>query len=293
MSFYGKVYNVIGNAFKRFKFTNKGKDSESAPNSFSSEVTVDAETANDFLTVASGNGWLGFKKEDEGECGIYHLAPRSSVSTKAQDLIKDVKNEATYDTLITFGDVITLQSPTFDEAGHINGYTTKKYKLEEVPEVGEVIATVQDVETINNVLGLPLAEGVTLPSEPLLDRVSSTETVNTNQNERIGKLEDIAEQILGVVIDPETGLAVSALEQRIKALENMIGDLHEVDMEIPDDQLSVAAIFGNLRDVASGRSSLADILGNLDEEFGVHKNYATELGTLSKNVALILKHLGL
>ena len=291
MSFYGKVYATIGNAFKRLKFDNSGKNNEAIPTNLPDSLILEAHTSSDHAPIKSNNRWITFAESD-GACLIGHGSPGSEAGQI--DIIGAIGNAATYDGLITFGDIITINCPTYDSAGHIVGYTAKKYKLEEVPEVSDVIATVEDVQTINTVLGLPLADGVELPNESLIDRVANVESVNTDQDERLNDLEDIAETVLDMAIDPETGLAVSGLERRVTALEKMIGDLEDIGMIMPEGKdMSVTNIFGDFTEVSGGRRSLADILGNLDHEVGEQRNFAEELGTLQRNVALILKHLDL
>ena len=289
MSFYGKIYTAVGEAFKRIKFINSGKDNTEIPTDLENDFILEAKSADDNIYLHSGNRWIGFKGADDNGL-IYHLGPGDSSETI--EVINDITQEADYDTLISWGDIITIQSPMYDETGHLSGSTTKKYKLEEVPEVSEVADAVNSIKDLNTVVGLPLPEGEELPDTSLLARMTAAEEINIDQGERLDTLESITDQVLGLTIDPNTGEVTSTLVKRVSDLEVAIGDLSEVEIEAPEDEeLSVAMILGNLAKVSSGRKNLAEILGNLDAEVGAERNFASEIGTLQKTLNLAVKQL--
>lgn len=289
MSFYGKIYNSIGNAFRRLKFTNENQSNKDVlkNTALSNSFMLEAQTANDHTTIGAGNRWLGMVNQD-GTCLIYHLA--AGTQYDSINIINDIEKNSEYDELIDFGDIITIQSPAYDEAGHLTGVVSKKYKLQEVPEVTEVIEAVESIKVINEVLGLPLGEGEELPEDTLLNRMTSTEATNADQGDRITTLENVTDVVLGLSIDKESGQITSTLVNRVEDLETSMGDLEDIGM-LPDGDMSVAAILGDFTEVSGGRKSLADILGNLDHEVGENKNFAEELGTLQKTMSLVVKQL--
>ncbi len=289
MSFYGKIYTAVGEAFKRIKFINSGKDNTEIPTDLENDFILEAKSADDNIYLHSGNCWIGFKGSDDNGL-IYHLGPGDSSETI--EVINDITQDADYDTLISWGDIITVQSPMYDEAGHLSGSTTKKYKLEEVPEVSEVADAVNSIKDLNTVVGLPLSEGEELPDTSLLVRMTAAEEINTDQGERLDTLESITDSILGLTIDPNTGEVTSTLVQRVSDLETAVGDLSEVGIEMPEgEDLSVAAIFGDLTQVSAERKNLAEILGSLDTEVGAQRTFAGEIGTLQKTLNLAVKQL--
>lgn len=312
MSFYGKIYTTLGNAFKRFKFINSGKNNTTVLSEFSSDdVLLQADAANDYAIIESGNAWVGFADVD-GNCKIYHAKPQVENSNQVQDIVYEIDNSGdSYDSLITFGNIITIQSPTFDAAGHINGYQSKRYKLEEVPDLSEVAFAVQDVETLNTVVGLPLPEGEDLPGATLLNRVDILENTFNKYDDRIETLESATDTYLELKRNDDGVIIGSNLVDRVGSLETKMGDLTDTGVEVtkltvpvifgdlssvgiePETSLSVASILGDLSQVSVKRTSLAEILGDLDSAVGENKNFAEELGALRNNVSLILKHLGL
>jgi hypothetical protein len=122
MGFYGRIYTALDSAIKRLKFKNCDKSKTTIPDFVDGQIT--AETSTDAFTLESGNAWLGFTVDANQKSGIIYHAKAQTGSQNGKDIINGgvVEKNPNYDILITFGDILTVESPTYDEAGHFNGY---------------------------------------------------------------------------------------------------------------------------------------------------------------------------
>lgn len=132
MSFYGKIYQQLGNVFNRLTFKSKiHSEDEAVPTGENNEIILTAEFQGDNMSLSAGNGWIVFKKDEGNGCEIYHGAPSSDSVYK--DSTIEAIDEDPSKTIIDFGDKITLKTPTFDKAGHFSGYSSQDYVLAEIP----------------------------------------------------------------------------------------------------------------------------------------------------------------
>ena len=314
MSFYGSIYTVIGNAFKRLKFVNKGKTDFSIPSSPQDHFLVDAIVANDCATIGSGNSWLGFMEEDN-KAILYHLAPSNAQASEIQNIVTGINPAGASDVVIGLNDVVTISSPTFDPAGHINGYTSQSYQLDtsdyytktetddlittaikEIPDLTEALKMLEVVSDLEEAVGLP--EEDVYPEAGLLYRTNTLETEMDECQEQL----DIVNDILGISLD-ENGTPVSEMAQRLTdveanignlkntnaggetpSVETIIGDLSTVG--VVDDDISVSSLFGDLSKVKlePKEMSVAGLLGDFSLVSQKRESLAEILGNLDSAV---------
>lgn len=278
MGFYGRIYTALDSAIKRLKFKNCDKTQVNIPEFIDGQVT--AESPSDVFTLQSGNAWLGFTANENQKTGIIYHAKAQTVSQNGKDIISGgvAGGDPNYDTLITFGDILTVESPTYDEAGHFNGYQTKRFKLEEVPDIVEIVDAVKDVEDLKQVVGVAQEP----PTKTLLGRVDTLEINYGTYDSRIENLEQTTDTYLEIERDNEGKITGSNLANRTEALEKYIGNLYDTGAK--GAELNIPMIFGDLSSVGvkPNTISVASVLGDLSQVSAFeHKNLAEILGNLT------------
>ena len=246
MSFYGKIYQEVGNAFRNFLFGNKNKSGVDFPKdeNVTNDIMFEAGTSFDQGIVKSGNRWIQMAKPDDGKTNsveIYHGEPGGEATTfttvsgiksfttdaelaEKQKLIDDGK-------YMGFGKGITFETFTYDKAGHVVDSDEVTYVLPESPNLnlGEELS--ESIDIINEAIGLPLAEGEELPENNIFTRLEDLE-------ESQELLEQMELDIYGGVIPPpegaEEGTEPTTVEGLKAAVERIDPLVQNHDKEIGD-----------------------------------------------------------
>jgi hypothetical protein len=124
MSFYGKIYQEVVDIFNRLKFKNN-TSSNNFPTSTPAEITLMANGGEDAAIIEAGNKWIQFEKNGDLTCKMYHK--KSGVTNKNIMTLTDKDDKVKKDTVIGYGDKIIIQTPEFDDAGHIVRHTQKTF----------------------------------------------------------------------------------------------------------------------------------------------------------------------
>ncbi len=221
MSFYGKVFYQLENAFAKILIKNNGKDTTTAPEDVSNS-SIPAIGLNSEFTLDSGNKWIKLKKGSNNyECEFYHSIPKYDDLAKNGKFVSFTKSNATgkNPTPLEPGDQIKIQNLNFDEAGHISGIENQYFKL----PITELDA---DLNTINtNITNLQTT-------------VNKHTTDINNNTKNIGDL------------DGKYDGRLDKLEAADKTINNNINDINDKigtmsDLGLNDDDTLVKAI-GNL-----------------------------------------------
>lgn len=251
MSFYGKIYNQIGNIFNKFIFVvhpqNRADKYRNPLPTEKTEIILTSQTNGDSLSLENGNRWISFGPGDkENSCYIYHSIPTplaDKFDNQEDFLISEIRNDLTKaekdefiegekkDYYIDLGGKITLKTPVFDRTGHICKYNIQEYLFAEAPNLQELRDAVKDVNELKTIVGLPF-DGE-LPEENLL---IVTNRLNSTVGSFDGRIIEI-EEVLGFPLTegdelPQKGLVnltislnntVGGFNDRISSLEKIIG----------------------------------------------------------------------
>lgn len=196
MSFYGKVFYQLENAFAKILIKNNGKDTVTAPDTVSNS-TIPAVGLNSEFTLDSGNKWIKLKKgSNDYECEFYHSIPDYDDLTKNGNFISFTKSTATGKnaTELAPGDQIKIQNLNFDEAGHISKIEDKYFKL----PITELDANLETIESNISSLQQTVGEHTTAINKNKTDissldgrydsRLDSLEAADKTINENITKI---------------------------------------------------------------------------------------------------------
>ena len=273
MSFYGKIYQEVGNAFRNFLFGNKDKTSVEFPEdeNVTNDIMFEAGTSFDRGIVKSGNRWIQMAVPEDGlgnSVEVYHgpaggetttfttVSGIKSFTTDAelqekQKLIDDGK-------YMGFGKGISFDTFTFDKAGHVVETDSVTYVLPESPNLNLGQELSESIDLINEVIGLPLPEGEELPEDNIFTRLGVLE-------EGQELLDQIEFDVYGGTIPPpeEGGQAtvvpglkadVERIDPLVKQHDQEIGDVvnsmglyQAYDEENPR---GIAETFGNVWDLS-------------------------------------------
>ena len=134
MSFYGKVYYQLENAFAKFFIRNSGKNKVEAPGE-TPDSSIDAIGLNSEFYLDTGNKWIRLKKDssnNKDKCKFYHALlsydeekPDEFNSFTSFSKVDDRDNAPQLEP----GNTIKIQNLKYDKAGHVSYVENKYFKL--------------------------------------------------------------------------------------------------------------------------------------------------------------------
>lgn len=152
MSFYGKVTYYLSNAFSKVIYRNANSkstkpgniqvnDGTLGPGSPSYEYALSPRSRNDDVILETGNKWIVFADPQgtvsNNQIRIFHQvcdSPLNQGGTIQVNVDTPEENEqVAKDGNINFGDLITIPTIVFDEAGHISNVTTQILQMSTPP----------------------------------------------------------------------------------------------------------------------------------------------------------------
>ena len=129
MSFYGKVFYELTNAFAQMIIKNSGYNDKSVSNPQNNTVSVPAVGLNSLFTIDTGNRWLGISAyPDDSSCVITHSKADNSANNSKSVLQAGVSapTGATV-TELQPEQLVKITSLKYDDAGHVNGGVVEEY----------------------------------------------------------------------------------------------------------------------------------------------------------------------
>lgn len=260
MSFYGKIYEQMGNVFNRVGFKNKKTQTkEDFPvSSQIKDFVLQANSEGDKLTLSAGNSWIALVETPDDTdpliCSIYHQPPQKDLPNTAFATIseldqgyffkqsaskkEEIKNSDIY---LDFGDKITFSSLQYDEAGHVYDVENKDYVLAEIPNLDEIL------EANDNIQYLLLAVGEDFDADtqdPLLDRTKVLEESIETIEEAAASAAENAKTAAEAAGEAKTA-AEAAEEQANNAIQqvaNLSEDVDEIRKSITATDYAITGI---------------------------------------------------
>ena len=245
MSFYGKIYQELANAFRGFKIGNKKKVSFPTESQVVNEnsITIEARTFEDQVGFNTGNRWIQIVQGDKtNSFDLYHArAGKTTGETTAvidsllkieiEELTDEQKKQYKEDNrVIDFGNIVTFTSIEYDKAGHIVAESETKYWLSD-DEIIELKARVSDLED---------------RATKLEERTDKLEERADALEQRASDLEDRADVLEQRATDLED--RALALEKRAENLENRASALEDRATDLEDRALALEKWVSNLQD---------------------------------------------
>lgn len=291
MSFYGKIYQEVGNAFRNFLFGNKDKTSTSFPkdDNVTENIMFEAGTSFDQGIVQSGNRWIKMAKPENGranEVEIYHgeaggetdsfttIAEIKSFTTEEelaekQDLIDDGK-------YMGFGKGIVFSTFTYDKAGHVVETDSQTYVLPESPNLNLGQELSDSIDLINTAIGLPLSE---LPEKNIYTRLDElgeiAETVEQLDFDVYGGTIPSEEEGVEPTIVPGLKADVERIDIDVSRHSAEIGDVTQMGLYAVHDEQNprgISETFGNVYDLSPSAkwnvdATVVGLIGDVEKIF--------------------------
>lgn len=279
MSFYGKIYEQMGNIFNRVGFKNKKTQTKKdfPTSSQIKDFVLQANSEGDKLTLSNGNSWIALVETPDANdpliCSIYHQPaqkdlPNTTFATiskldqgyffkQTASKKEEIKKSKTY---INFGDKITFDSLQYDEAGHVYGVESEDYVLAEIPNLDEILAANDNIQYLLLAVGEDFDAN---KQDPLLDRTAELEKSVSEIEEAAEAAEEAAKsaaesaEVAKEQAANAAGLAESAVN-RVNSLAEDIGNLTDSMTASSYAIQGIASIIGPVEDVQN--SSYKDIV---------------------------------
>lgn len=306
MSFYGKFYQEMGNAFRNFLFGNKDKKGEAFPKDTNvvNDIMFEAGTSEDQGSVLSGNRWIQMAKPADGTTNgveIYHGAPGGSTTTfsnisnirefKTNEELKEKDKLIKDGKYLNFGYGVTFDSFTYDKAGHLVKTDSQEYVLPESPELNLGVILTNQVEELQEYVGLPLPQGEEQPKENILTRLDGLEETEEITMEMKAQVQggffgegENKKEYPGLLND------VDALQEQMRAIQKDVGDV--ALMGIYSEERGIAEVFGNIWNLSTksawgDSATIVELIGNLDEMNTTATSLVEAINELAKSISTI------
>ena len=239
MGFYGKIYEQAVDIFNRLRFKNANGESSFPSTPLAEDVILRADGGEACATLEAGNKWIQFARNGDLNCKIYHCPSTQEAGEKQIFISTPHDGVDTSIEGIDFGAILTIQYPITDNAGHIIGYTEKKYQLQ-----SDISALQQELESQGTEL-TNLQESITTTVGELKEADANLALEIQNSIESIEKsaaeAEYAAEQAKSQA-DKATKSAEQAKSSSIEAAAQAQEAVEKVT-QLQDDICSVFVIF--------------------------------------------------
>ena len=231
MSFYGKVFYELTNAFAQMIIKNNGYGNKSVSNPQNNTGSVPAVGLNSLFTIDTGNRWIGISAyPDDSSCVIAHSKADESANNSKSVLQAGVSVPAgTAITELQPEQLVKITSLKYDDAGHINGGVVEEYF--KMPK--------NDYNTDLN---------------DLKDRMTEIEESDESQQEEID----------GAVNTITT--TINALESRFDNIENNFTNVNDRIDTANEDISGINNVIGDVANLGDGETrSITELLGTVKQ----------------------------